>query len=186
MRGFLFSSAHPIEKPFPKRRLLQNRFPCDAKSSLFVAADSAGVPGPDFQIQRVSGKQRLRQFTGDAGHLLAIAVVTTVRIYADSKENFVFLLRKIDKADQRGTVIKRIEIVLGIGKAKASFFLLLIGRIVVDGVITGVVPGVDPVFFFFGGWVTGEKRLRQPLASLFAGLKNKSFLIGIFSIRASN
>ena len=109
-RLFCFRSTvfvhHMVEYAFTNRRRLTNRFSLDAKSCLFIAFDSAGVPCPDLKIHRLSRKQALRYLACLSGHLLSIAAPAILRAYADSEKDFPFLFKQIDEPDQLRSVME--------------------------------------------------------------------------------
>ena len=131
---------------------------CDAEARFFIAADSAGVPGANLEIQRLSGITLLRERACGSRQLLTVAAAAMGGRNADAEKDLMFFLREIYEADKHITIIEGDEMIFRVGKAAALCFLLIIGRHIIDGIVAFVLPAGDDGLFFFGGFVVGKRK----------------------------
>ena len=113
---------------------------CDAEARFFIAADGAGVPGADLEIDRLSRIELFGKRACGFRQLLAVALAAEGRSDTDTEKNLLVFFREIHKADERAAVMEGYEAVFRIGKAAALPFLLGIGRHVVNGVFAVILP----------------------------------------------
>src|SRR5699024_3539257 len=78
--------------------------------------------------------------------------------HADADKDRLLLLQDVGEAHQLLAVAVGVEIFVarGIAKADALLFLLLIGRLVVDGVLPLILPAGRQLLFLLGHQVIGQ------------------------------
>lgn len=112
----------------------------DAEARFFIAADGAGVPGADLEIDGLSRIELFGKRARGFCHQLAIAPVAAIGCGTDAEKDIRVLFREIDKADERIAVIERRQVVFGVCKPAALPFLLVIRRHIVNGVVAVILP----------------------------------------------
>ena len=113
---------------------------CDAEARFFIAADGAGVPGADLEIDGLSRIELFGKRARGLRQLLTVALAAEGGSDADAEKDLRVLFREIYEADEHVAVIEGSEAVFRVGKAAALPFLLVIGRHIVNGVVAVILP----------------------------------------------
>ena len=115
---------HPVKATLAHRGGLLKGFSFNAKARTLIAGNSAAVPAPHLQIERLVRIKLCGNLPNQSENLSAVPFVAQLGGSADADKDLRFFLEQVGESDQPGVITIGVKIFPAVRVAKAHLPLL--------------------------------------------------------------